>query len=119
MPNQELKRICLDARISRDSEDRLNEQFLCREVSIAICIKASEAGLVTCLCWGTFKDADDQPQEHYWVSHEGMIYDATADQFDPKLEKVHIDYQINALKYHEQGLVVSNNMVYRIVKKMN
>ncbi|QXX98776.1 hypothetical protein IM817_11640 [Serratia marcescens] len=119
MPNQELKRICLAARNSRDSDDRLDEQFLCREVSIAICIKASEAGLVTCLCWGTFKDVDGQPQDHYWVRHEGMIYDATADQFDPKLEKVHIDYEENASQYYEKDLVVFNNMVCRIVEKMS
>lgn len=118
MYNKELKKICLDARNSRDSYEGLDEQFLCKEVSIAICLKASEFGLVTCLCSGTFKDSDGQPRDHYWVKHEEIIYDATADQFDQNLEKIHINHECNAFQYDEKDVLVFSKTLHEIIKKM-
>lgn len=118
MINETLKDICIDARECRDSSKPLQEQHHCKEVSLAICYKAAEAGIITSLCSGTFLDQDGQPQDHYWVRHEHIIYDATADQFDPHLGRLHIDEELYATQYKENYCLIFNPMVFNIIKNM-
>ncbi|HEJ7948959.1 TPA: hypothetical protein ACGQSM_003728 [Serratia liquefaciens] len=118
MGGEPLKAICLEARRLRDETELLEDQFYCKEVSLAICYKASEAGIRTSLCIGTFKDLDGHPRDHYWVRHEKTIYDATADQFDPKLAEIHIVSELDAVQYDEHNFVIFNPEIARIIKKM-
>ena len=113
-----LKGICIEARRSRDAYEPLHEQHHCKEVSLAICYKAAEAGMILCFCWGTFSDSDGQPQDHFWVRHEGVIYDATADQFHPSFGQLYIVDEPSASNYKESNFVIFNPMVFNIIKNM-
>jgi|GEM_PF-5126458 len=113
-----LKEICIEARESRDASEPLQGQHHCKEVSLAICYKAAEAGMILCFCWGTFRDSEGQPQEHYWVRLEDVIYDVTADQFDPSFGQLYIVDELNASHYKESNFVIFNPMVFNIIKKM-
>ncbi|KHS77018.1 hypothetical protein QT13_01895 [Pectobacterium brasiliense] len=114
MVNENLKKICLDARNGRDQVNRLPEQYLCKEVSLAICYKSIGIGLTPCLCQGTF-----QGSAHYWVRLDDVIYDATADQFDRSIDKIYIVRESKDRRYKEESFVIFNKTVLEIISHMN
>ncbi|HBV6371100.1 TPA: hypothetical protein MD287_002720 [Klebsiella aerogenes] len=118
MLEDELKKICVSARIARDKTQPLPDQHLCKETSLAICYSAAEIGMNTCLCQGKFRDSGGVERDHYWVRIEGVIYDATADQFDECLEPVYITAERNDSRYQEECFVIFNETVIKILKNM-
>lgn len=118
MIDVELKKICDAARVSRDMTLRLPEQHLCKETSLAICYAAAKIGKNPCLCQGKFRDSCGVDRDHYWVRLEGVIYDATADQFDECMDAVYIIDEQSDKRYREESLVIFNETVTNILKNM-
>ena len=118
MFEDELKKICNAARVGRDKTSRLPDQHLCKETSLAICYAAAEIGINSCLCEGTFRDSDGVERDHYWVRLEGVIYDATADQFDECMDFVYITAERDDNRYRERFFVIFNETVINILKNM-
>lgn len=118
MADEKMKSICLKARECRDKMELAPEQYLCKEVSIAICYAAAEAGLIPCLCFGRFAVNKNKQRDHYWVRINSVIYDATADQFDEKLARVHVVRECDDTRYIEDGFVIFNSTAIDILKSM-
>ena len=118
MLEDDLKKICVSARLARDKTSRLPDQHLCKETSLAICYAAAETGMIPCLCQGKFLDSRGVERDHYWVRLEGAIYDATADQFDECLDSVDITAERDDSRYREECFVIFNETVIKILKNM-
>lgn len=81
MEKLEIVQICREIKKLRSELTLLEEQHLCREVSLAIAVKLASCGAICRYVAGEFIDNGKVKGEHYWVVVEHTIYDATADQF--------------------------------------
>lgn len=118
MEHEIIKGLCISARNARDKMGVLEEQHLCKEVSLAVCFQAASNGLVTCLCEGTFKDGGGVEREHFWVRAGHKIYDATVDQFDKDIDLPYIFNEGEDERYSESRLTIINPKVITIISLM-
>lgn len=82
MKGQEIVQICREIKKLRSELTLLEDQHLCREVSLAIAVKLASRGVICRYVAGEFLVNGKAVSEHYWVVVDGTIYDATADQFE-------------------------------------
>ncbi|HFG9645154.1 TPA: hypothetical protein ACPZNJ_000339 [Yersinia enterocolitica] len=113
--NQTIANICKQVREKWELTGHLPEQHNCKEISIAICILAAENNIDTILCFGEFIESTDAPRDHFWVRKDGIIYDATADQFFA-CEKIYISKEGQDNRYKEKDFVTFNSLISKLTK---
>lgn len=82
MKNQEIVQICREIKKLRSELTIFEDQHLCKEVSLAIAVKLASRGVICRYVAGEFLVNGEVISDHYWIVVDGIIYDATADQFE-------------------------------------
>lgn len=118
MEHEIIKGLCISARNARDKMGVLEDQHLCKEVSLAVCFQAASKGLVTYLCEGAFKDSGGEERDHFWVGAGHKIYDATADQFDKDVDLPYISNEGEDERYRKSRITIINSKVTTIISLM-
>ena len=98
--NKRLYEICLEVR-NKQLATYFDVAGACKEVSLAICLSAVKEKINLCFCSGTYDE-----EVHYWIRHDGIIYDATASQFGSP-EKVLVTPEKHP--YEEKNFVIFNS----------
>lgn len=75
----------------------------CKEVTLAAAYEAARVGISTCICSGTYNG-----QDHHWLRHDHMLYDATVAQFTGN-EEIEVLEEVKASLYLEDSFIFVNS----------